>query len=175
VKFPKYGLKWSASSLTGSWFQYYRFDNYPLNDDPLITEYNKKYKRMWVPLKDSLSLYNFYIDKFSFNKSNKTLRDSIVPITVGIVFFSKGYVDTLILNGDYDYFLQDPNNIIQKNKVINYNAYGNRKINKRYLYTCSGKKILINNNIHSLGTGLYFNYGYNRKYLIMNGSTFFTR
>lgn len=170
VKFPKYGLKWITSP------EWYRFDNYPLTTTiPYIIEYNKKYKRMHVLNADSLLLDGFFIDKFIFNKEKYSFHDSIVPITIGIVFFSKGYTDTLILNGDYDYYLQDPNNIIVKNKKINSKVIFNRKINEKYLYTCSGKKVMIKNNIYSLGAGLYFSSCYSRKYLLINGNTILTR
>lgn len=173
VKFPKYGLSWSANMKNRLW---YRFDNYPSIYIPSITEYNIKYERMYIPCRDSLLLFIFFIDKFLiYNNSHNSSRDSIVPIILGIVFFSKGYVDTLILNGDYDYYLTDPNNIIEKNKKTNIIAYVKNKKNTEYLYTCSGKKVFFNNNIYSLGNGLYFSYDYNRKYFIMNGCTIFAR
>lgn len=137
VKFPKYEIVWCAESK--EFFEGYTFGNLLGSPFPPINKYNDAwFKLMCSGGKDSLKLYEFWLDKVLHGNLNT--RDSIVPITVDIVFFSQGYSDTLTLNGLYNYDLTT--NIMKQNNK--FKIANELKKQQTFLYNCLGKKMHFN-------------------------------
>ncbi len=134
ITFQEYEIRWKAEK--GIYMEWYHFGNRE-NGYPPITSYQKANWLMRTDSLDSLKLLYMSIDKILYFKFLSEKYDSIVPITVGIIFFSEGYKDTLIVKGLYDSTTQT--SIMKQNIPI--------KIIKKYdlqnhfLYDCLGRRI----------------------------------
>lgn len=153
IKYPKFQMEWVIFPylykfgnifVLGSYFGGY----IPLN------MYQNNYPIISISSKDSVKLKSFNIDKVLFFPTTyNEKKDSIVPITIKLVFYSKDYSDTLFIKGNYNYNLQISTGI-QNHTIV--------KIIKKaliqkpsYFYTCSGRNIDSDKIFSRTGNGIY--------------------
>lgn len=172
IIFPHYEISWRGEKRIFN--VTYKFGNWPEDYDyPPVNKYKEVHSNtlMRAAPNDSLKLDWFFIEKrlklyYFYDSIN---NDSIVPISVKLIFISEGYADTLILNGLYNYDLQ-PVSIENISGLILKKEKSFNKHNIFY-YDCLGRKYQIYDNLIKYNTilakGIYFSRN-NKSILIIN-------
>ena len=139
LTFPKYEIEWWA--IRGIFSHWYAFGNWGVSGYENISEYNKVHILMRTAPNDSLELENFFVDRKLSPLFSPCIskRDSIVPITMSLIFFSGDYIDTLLFKGLYNY---DTPVSIQKND-IKMQLYYDYIDQPSFIYNCLGRRFDI--------------------------------
>ncbi|MHA1989032.1 MAG: hypothetical protein ACW98D_20620 [Promethearchaeota archaeon] len=157
ITFQKYEITWLAKR--GVFAHVYSFGNWGVTGYGHISKYNKEHLLMRTAPKDSLQLKSFIVDRkiSPIHSLDLSKTDSIVQITMSLIFFSGNNKDTLIFKGLYNY---DTPVSIQKSdiKIKLYNDFRNQQ---SFIYNCLGRRIAIkniSNKQKKVANGIYTNF-----------------
>lgn len=136
--YDMYQFEWHV----GRWKRY-RFGNWDkIGYFPRFELYHEYYKNdlMQVLPGDSLRLYQFGVDRALEHPTYE--RGDIIPINAQVVFFSKGYTDTITISGMYDCSVSAG---LEKDKLCNMQINSTQGMPGQcgFMVDCSGRRISI--------------------------------